>query len=104
MGRILKLLSIFVGALVVLIVVAGLIVALLVDPNDYRDEIAQTVQDATGRELTIEGDLSLSVFPWVAIEIGRTLLGIADGFGDVPFASFERASLWVKVFPLFFRR
>ncbi len=104
MGRILKLLAVFVGALLVLIVVAGLLVALLVDPNDYRDEIAQAVEDATGRELTIEGDLSLSVFPWVAIEVGRTQLGNAEGFGDEPFASFERASLSVKLIPLLFRR
>lgn len=104
MSRIFKVLGILVGALVALIVVAVLLVALLVDPNDYRDEIAQRVQDATGRELTIEGELSLSVFPWVAIEVGRTRFGNAEGFGDEPFASFERASLSVKLLPLLFRR
>ncbi len=104
MGRILKVFSILVGALLALIVIAVLLVVLLVDPNDYRDEIAQRVQDATGRELTIEGELSMSVFPWVAIEVGRTRLGNAEGFGDEPFASFERASLSVKLLPLLFRR
>ncbi len=104
MGKILKVLGILVGALVALIIVAILLVVLLVDPNDYRDEIAQRVQDATGREFTIEGDLSLSVFPWVAIEVGRTELGNAEGFGDEPFASFERASLSVKLIPFLFSR
>ncbi len=104
MGRLLKLLAIFVGALVALLVLAALLIALLIDPNDYRDEIAQAVQESTGRELSIEGDLSLSVFPWIAIEMGRTQLGNAEGFGDEPFASFERASLSVRVIPLLFRR
>ena len=102
MGRILKVLGILVGALVALIVVAILLVVLLVDPNDYRDEIAQQVQEATGRELTIEGELSLSVFPWVAIEVGRTQLGNAEGFGDEPFVRFENATLSVRVLPLIF--
>ena len=104
MGKIFKVLGILVGALVALVVIAIVLVVLLVDPNDYRDEIAQRVQDATGRELTIEGELSLSVFTWVAIEVGRTRLGNAEGFGDEPFASFERASLSVKLIPFLFRR
>lgn len=104
MGRILKILSILVGAMLALIIVAVLLAVLLIDPNDYREEISARVQEATGRELTIEGDLSLSVFPWVAIEVGRTQLGNAEGFGDEPFASFERASLSVKLLPLIFSR
>jgi len=45
-------------------------ILLLVDPNDYRDDITVAVQNATGRELSIEGDLSLSLFSWLGAESG----------------------------------
>ena len=40
---------------------------LLVNPNDYKDRIVRAVRTSTGRELTLPGDIKLSVFPW-----GRT--------------------------------
>ena len=38
------------------------------------------VEEKTGRELTLSGDLKLSVFPWIAIESGPAALGDAPGF------------------------
>jgi len=52
----------------------------------------------------IEGDLHLSLFPWLAIEMGKTELGNAPGFDDTPFASFESARLSVRVMPLLLQR
>jgi AsmA protein len=78
--------------------------ALVFDPNDYKDKISAGVKDATGRNLVIEGELELSLFPWLAIEIGRTELGNAPGFDDTPFASFDSARLSVQVLPVLLRR
>ncbi len=104
MGRILKYALVAAGALVALLVIAAVTFSLLFDPNDFRDTIAGQVRDSTGRELTIEGDLDVSLFPWLAVDVGRTRLGNAAGFGDEPMASFERARLSVKLLPLIFRR
>lgn len=104
MGRLLKILLIVLAGLVGLLAVAAIGLLLFFDPNDYRDEIAAEVEKATGRELAIEGDLSLSVFPWVAVEVGRTRLANAQGFGPEPFATFERAELSVRLLPLILRR
>ena len=104
MGRILKILLYFVAALVLLLVIGIVAFMLLFDPNDFRSAIAEGVEDATGRTLEIEGDLELSLFPWLAVEIGRTRLGNAEGFGDTPFAEFERARLSIQVMPLIFQR
>lgn len=93
-----------VGGVVGFIVLATLAVWLFFDPNEYRDEIAVAVKDATGRDLVIEGDLSLSIFPWLAVEVGRTELGNAEGFGDEPFMSFDSASLSIRLLPLIFQR
>ena len=100
MNRLVKILLIIVAGIVGVIVFASVALVLFFDPNDYREEISAGVKDATGRDLTIEGELSLSVFPWLAIEVGRTELGNADGFSDEPFLRFDEASLSVRMLPL----
>lgn len=104
MGRPLKILAYLIGAFVVLLVAAAVTFALVFDPNDYKDKISAGVKDATGRDLVIEGELQLSLFPWLAIDIGRMELGNAPGFDDTPFASFESARLSVRVIPMLLRR
>ena len=104
MGRPLKILGIVIGVVVALLIVAAIMFALVFDPNDYKDQISAGVKDATGRELVIEGDIGLSLFPWLAIDIGKTRLGNAPGFDDAPFASFESARLSVQVLPVLLRR
>jgi len=100
MNQLLKTLLIIVAGIVGVIVFASVALFLFFDPNDYRDEISAGVKEVTGRDLTIEGDLSLSIFPWLAIQVGRTELGNAEGFGDEPFMRFEAASLSVRMLPL----
>ncbi len=51
--------------MVLLIVAAVVITPLMVDPNDYKEEIIAKVQEQTGRTLQIGGDLKLSVFSLV---------------------------------------
>ena len=98
-GLVKKLLYVIVG-IVAVFVVAAIAISLFFDPNDYRDRIAEEVRRETGRELMIEGDLELSVFPWIGINVGKTTLGNAHGFGDDPFLSFDQARLSVEVMPL----
>ncbi len=100
MKKILKILGIIVAILVLLIVAAVVALTLFFDPNDYRDDIARYVKDQTGRELKIDGDLSLSYFPWIGIEIGKVDLGNAPGFGPQPFAQVTKAGIKVQLLPL----
>ena len=104
MSRALKILGILLVTLVAVAIFAAIVFMLVFDPNDYKDKIAEGVKEATGRGLAIEGDLHLSLFPWLAIEMGKTELGNAPGFDDTPFASFESARLSVRVMPLLLRR
>ena len=98
-----KLLYVILG-IVAILVIAAVSFYVLFDPNDFRDRIAGEVQRTTGRELVIEGDLQVSLFPWLAIELGETRLGNAPGFGDEPFASFDKVRLSVRLLPLLIRR
>lgn len=104
MGKLLKVSAWFVGALIALLLLTALAVSLLFDPNHYKADIAQGVRDATGRAFSIDGDLSLSFFPWLAVEMGPSTLGNAEGFGEAPFLHFDSARLSVKLLPLVFSR
>lgn len=86
--------------LVLLLVGAvGLVVATL-DPNDYKDEISEQVQELTGRKLTLDGDIQWSVFPWLGLNLGEASLSNAEGFGDTPFASLSEVNVQVALTPL----
>ena len=50
-----------IAGLVALVVIALVVIVATIDPNDYRAEIQQTVEDATGRKLTLGGDLEMGL-------------------------------------------
>jgi AsmA protein len=100
MAKLLKLTGALVAILAVLLVLAAVILPLVIDPNDYKDEIAAEVAKHTGRTLNIEGDMALSVFPWLGLEIGRTQLSNAAGFDDPYMARMETVQVRVKLLPL----
>ena len=98
-----KLLKWLLGTVAVLVLIIGVGVAALVylvDWNDFKDTIQNQVKKQTGRDLTITGDLSPSVFPWAGISIGEISLANAAGYGETPFASIDSADVKVKLLPL----
>jgi len=100
MAKILKILGAVVAILVGLVVLAIIVLPMVVDPNDYKGVIADEVAKQTGRTLTIEGDIDLSVFPWLGLEIGPTQLSNAAGFKDQYMAQMEAVEVRVKLLPL----
>src|ERR1700726_4810090 len=102
--RTVKILAGAAGGIIVLIIAVLVGVWLLVNPNDYKGRIAAAVKESTGRELVLKGDIKLSVFPWVALELGPASLGNPPGFGEEPFLAFNRAAVRVRLFPLLAKR
>lgn len=96
----LKWVGIVVGAVIVLMVAAAVIIPLVVDPNDYKDDISAAVEKATGRKLVIDGDIGLSVWPSLSLELGKVTLSNPPGFGDKPFAHIDSANISVALMPL----
>ncbi|NCC25078.1 MAG: AsmA family protein, partial [Deltaproteobacteria bacterium] len=87
---------------VIVLAVAGVAaLVVLVDPNDYKSQIAAKVQETTGRTLDISGDIGWTFFPWLGMEAGAMTLGNAPGFEGKPFAGIERAQVRVALTPLF---
>ena len=100
MKRTLKIIGLTLAALVALIVVVAIVVPLLVDLNDYKPEISRVVKQQTGRELTLEGDIGLSLFPWIGVELGKTRLSNAPGFGKQPMVEVDKVAVKVELLPL----
>ncbi len=102
--RLLKSLAGLLGLLVVLVAAAVFIAPQVIDPNDFRDEIVAKVKEQTGRDLQIHGEIELSLFPWLGLELGALELSNAKGFDAVPFAAIRQAVVKVRILPLLGRQ
>lgn len=92
------------GATILLLVALAVALPLLFDPNDHKEEIAKLVRDKTGRNLDIQGDVSLSVFPWLGVETGKISLANPPEFGDEAMAELDEASVRLRLLPLLSRQ
>lgn len=104
MSKILKWILAVTGVVVVLIVVAGVVLPMVVDPNDYKEEISTAVFEKTGRELTIGGEIQWTVFPSVGLELSEVKLGNRKDFSDQPMLDIGNMAVSVKLIPLFSRK
>ncbi|MEO0443249.1 MAG: AsmA family protein [Pseudomonadota bacterium] len=68
MSKSLKISMVVAGLLLLSGLSAILLIPRLVDTNTFRQQLVAQVKQQTGLELIIDGELSLSVFPWLGIE------------------------------------
>ncbi len=95
-GKILGL--VFLGLLLI-IVALGFALTHLFDPNDYKEEIRQIARDKAHIELTLNGDIGWSLFPWLGLELHEA--GVATLTNPTqPFADLQMLGLSVRVLPL----
>ena len=60
-----KILGLVLLGLLLIIVALGFALTHLFDPNDYKEEIRQIARDKAHIELTLNGDIGWSLFPWL---------------------------------------
>lgn len=99
MAKPLKLILALFGTLILLLAAAIVALPFLFDPNDFRGKLSEAVKKETGREFTV-GEIRLSVFPWLRVEIDQATLGNAPGFGANPMLQVQKADVGVKLMPL----
>jgi len=99
MKRALKILGIIIAIPIVLFVIAAIMLVTL-DLNEYREPIAKSISDATGRELKLTGDLEKSFFPWLGVKIGGVELSNAPGFKQQAFARLQNAEVRIDTLSL----
>ncbi|MBE89510.1 MAG: hypothetical protein CMM76_08745 [Rhodospirillaceae bacterium] len=67
------------GALMLLLVAAVLIAPQFINWNLYKSEITTAVRNVTGRELNIDGDIEMTVFPSLALKVSKVRLANIAG-------------------------
>ncbi|MDY6979659.1 MAG: AsmA family protein [Pseudomonadota bacterium] len=97
-----KIVLIILLAIVLLLLASIAVVTLVIDPNDYKDRISETVEAQTGRQLSIPGEINWSFFPWLGVELGEARLGNAPGFEADTFAAVQQVEVRVRLWPLLF--
>ncbi|HBX54416.1 AsmA family protein [Pseudomonas sp. UBA2684] len=94
-----KILGLFFLGLLLIIVALGFALTHLFDPNDYKDEIRQLAREKANLELTLNGDIGWSLFPWLGLELTDATLASATT-PEQPFADLRLLGLSVRVLPL----
>ena len=91
-------------AVILVVIVAGLLVAPAFIPVEtYKGQIQTAAREATGRELTIDGDISLSLLPRLAIEAENVSFANAPGASEPQMASIEKLAVQLQILPLLSR-
>jgi AsmA protein len=94
-----KILGLFILGLLLIIVALGFALTHLFDPNDYKDEIRKLVRDRAHVELTLNGDIGWSLFPWLGLELHDASVATLTE-PTKPFADLQMLGLSVRVLPL----
>jgi len=81
------------------VVVLLLLAPFFLDIEDYKQQIEQRVEDATGRTLKI-GGLQASLFPWVGVTLDDVVLANRQGFSDRDFLKVKHLDVQVALLPL----
>lgn len=96
MGKLIRIVLGLVGVLVAVVIGAILYLTLVMDPNDFRDDIERLAQKQ-GIPLEINGDLSWQWFP----TLGLSVEGVKVMTGPEALLDAERLAAAVAVMPLF---
>ncbi|MET1027962.1 MAG: AsmA family protein, partial [Dongiaceae bacterium] len=88
------------AGIVVGIVAIALIVPMFINLNNYKGLIAEKAKQATGRDLVIDGDISLSLLPTPGVSISGVKFGNAPGATQPDMASLEKARVKIALLPL----
>ncbi|MEO5340696.1 MAG: AsmA family protein [Magnetococcus sp. MYC-9] len=88
-------------ALLVLLSLMALAVPLLLNPNNYKTQMANTVLEKTGRTLTFAGNMSWELFPDPILTMEQITLSNAPGFSAEPMVKVQRLRGRLSVADLF---
>lgn len=86
------------GGIVGVAVAGAAYIAATFDPNDYKDQIIQTVKESKQRNLQLDGDIKLTFFPSLGANLGK--VSLSEYKSEQPFAAIETARVSLALIPL----
>lgn len=101
MKKLIKVTTITLAAIVVTLLVLGFAISRYINTDSVKNEISHKVYESTGRQLTINGPLKWSFFPWLGVSITDASLSNPKGFPTTAFIEIKEAVIRVRLLPLF---
>ncbi len=98
--NVIKILLISLVALLLFVVGAVGIFAVTFDANKYKQDLSGIVKHKTNRDLSFQGDIELTLYPFLGMKLGSMTFSNAPGFGDQPMLAVNHASVSVDVLSL----
>ncbi|HEX7967173.1 MAG TPA: AsmA family protein [Stellaceae bacterium] len=91
---------IIIAAIVVVLIVALILAPFFIPVDTYKSKLIAVVKDSTGRDLRIDGPVSLSLFPTLALEANDVSLSNPPGASSKDMAKLAKLQVQLKVLPL----
>ncbi len=99
-ARIAKWTATILGGVVLLLTATVFVLTSVIDPNRYRSKIEGIVANLAGRPFVIEGNLTLTWYPWLGIRTGPAHLDNPPVVPGPPMVEWQSISVAAKVWPL----
>lgn len=88
-------------AALLVLAVAGTVTAVLTfEPDRYRLRVQDQVRAATGLDIRVDGDISLSVLPWWGVAVEGIAVANPPGYGGGDWLTLQRAEVHTRLLPL----
>jgi AsmA protein len=86
------------GFLIVLLALVLVVCALpeLINPNNYKAELSDFIKRKTGRTVLFKGDVTLSVWPELGLNIENMEVSNKSGFQEIPFMAVDNSAFKLK--------
>lgn len=98
MKKVFKIVGIIAASVLLLVICLLAYLKFAFDPNQFKTQIVNYVQEKKQRTLVIDGDIQLSVFPQLGVNLGK--LSLSAHQSKEPFASLEKAHVSLALMPL----
>ena len=95
-----KIILVVLGSIVGVVIAGMIYITAIIDPNDYKSEIVDQVEDNAHRHLVIDGDIAWRFFPNIGLTLGHTKIVNPAGFPDEPLMQFDSAQVDLAFWPL----
>lgn len=95
--KIVKICLTVIGVAVVFVVAIAGVFIVTFDANQYKQDLSELVRESTGRDLQFYGDVGLTFYPALGMELGALSLSNAAGFGSEPMVKVNQVSISVDV-------
>lgn len=92
------------GALFAILIVVAVTLPFLIPASVYKAQIESAATKALGRDVTLKGDASLSVFPVIAARVDGVEIANPEGFSDPVMIEAGSLRASIKILPLLSRR